>query len=358
MKLDVKKTIFILFASLFLFFLVYFGSISGYVVKTNEIGTDFPVDAWGFTGWGECKDQQGTWEQINDYCEYKGYIGANPDEEKPCYHVWNSKRWGWDGKSPMQKRGDTGAGYALVKVKCLSDEEDIDVDYEPELPAGEEQEPIQIPEEPLDVDYEPEPIVGGEQTPIYIPPFCDDPDWGYQPYNRQTEVRSTLNGKSTDKCENGYLIEYFCDGNTGEMKFEFYDCKKDGKVCYGGACTKAYCEFIWPQKIITADKTYGCILPNIPYCNVQEAAKGNLKCCNYINGAYTNCQDMTSLTEFFDIASCVWTWPQKVKYYGKEYSCGTLSGIYRPWCNNDKAQKGIAECCKEHSPYRDCVKVA
>ncbi len=51
--------------------------------------------------------------------------------------------------------------------------------------------------------------------------------------------------------------------------------------------------------------------------------------------------------------NCEWSWPQKVVLNGAKYSCG--SG--RNWCNYEKAKQGIGECCKQHSPYRDCVSV-
>jgi len=263
-------------------------------------------------------------------------------------------------KCPLNKPYCYNLGVPFGLAECCnwkegkgySDCESIRLFYE------QEQTPIEILDEPLDSD----PITESEeieQEGYEIQEFCDDPDGVYQPHNKQTGVSSTINGKSIDKCENNYLVEYYCDTNTKEKKSEIYDCKNDREVCYGGACIKAYCEFVWPQKIITSDKIYKCSLPNIPYCNVQEAAKGNLKCCKYTNNVYSDCQDMTSQTEFFDIASCVWTWPQKVKYYGKEYACGYLNNnkAYRPWCNNDKAKQGIAQCCANHSPYRDCINI-
>jgi len=86
----------------------------------EEITTEFSIDAWGYKGWGECKDQQGSWEQINAYCISEGYAGTAPDSEKPCYHSDSAKRWGWDGKAPMNKGASTGSGRALTKVKCVA----------------------------------------------------------------------------------------------------------------------------------------------------------------------------------------------------------------------------------------------
>ena len=52
------------------------GAIALDKTAQDEIATEFPIDAWGFTGWGECKDQQGTLDQLNDYCNSKAHGGV------------------------------------------------------------------------------------------------------------------------------------------------------------------------------------------------------------------------------------------------------------------------------------------
>lgn len=49
--------------------------------------------------------------------------------------------------------------------------------------------------------------------------------------------------------------------------------------------------------------------------------------------------------------SCGFTSPQAVIVDGVAHVCGTD----RPWCNNEKAPQGIAQCCAAAGPYQDCV---
>lgn len=48
---------------------------------------------------------------------------------------------------------------------------------------------------------------------------------------------------------------------------------------------------------------------------------------------------------------CDFVWPQRVIVDNITYRCGNQ----KPWCNNDKAQQGIAECCASAGPYQNCI---
>ncbi len=82
-----------------------------------EVNTEFPIDAWGYSGWGLCEQQTGNREQLDAYCKSKGYKGIWAGDNA-CYHEIKGPRWTWNGAIPMVKGNQTIIGDALTKVKC------------------------------------------------------------------------------------------------------------------------------------------------------------------------------------------------------------------------------------------------
>src|SRR3990167_1275166 len=80
------------------------------------VAMPFPVDAWGYAGWGDCstQDKGKTW--ANNYCIAKSYVSVDS-----CYHEPKGDRWKWSGTAAYPKKGvATGPGTAFTKVKCAT----------------------------------------------------------------------------------------------------------------------------------------------------------------------------------------------------------------------------------------------
>jgi len=80
------------------------------------VAMPFPVDAWGYEGWGDCstQDKGKTW--ANNYCIAKSYVSVDS-----CYHEPKGDRWKWSGTAAYPKKGvATGPGTAFTKVKCAT----------------------------------------------------------------------------------------------------------------------------------------------------------------------------------------------------------------------------------------------
>lgn len=84
----------------------------------------FPINgnAWGYYGWGDCSDQTGSYEDIDQFCKCKGYQGALPKNKDPCYHDWAGDRSKWKpdttNKNCISPTESTRGGTALTKIKC------------------------------------------------------------------------------------------------------------------------------------------------------------------------------------------------------------------------------------------------
>jgi len=88
------------------------GVAGGYTTKDIL----FPVDAWGFTGWGVCNQHAYGIKAANMFCVYHGYT-----EAIECYHEASQpERWLWNVcVTGVEKVGtSTGTGTALTRVKC------------------------------------------------------------------------------------------------------------------------------------------------------------------------------------------------------------------------------------------------
>jgi hypothetical protein len=86
----------------------------------ETVDTPFAVDAWVYTGWGDCSSQSGGLSNADAFCVCKGYSGTFSDN--PCYHEYVDYRWSWptqfDCNAPDVKGTSTAAGIAFTQIRC------------------------------------------------------------------------------------------------------------------------------------------------------------------------------------------------------------------------------------------------
>ena len=126
-KLSVPK-IALIIGVVIVVFTVMLGS-SGNVGKFNRplpwwwgygaektLAIPFAVDAWEYSGWGDCKSQTGGQAWADAYCRCKGYCEATS-----CYHASHNNRWiaKLDTKTCSWSKGtSTGPGIGFDTIKC------------------------------------------------------------------------------------------------------------------------------------------------------------------------------------------------------------------------------------------------
>lgn len=262
----------------------YPNTITGNVTYTSsEVNTEFPVEAWGYTGWGDCSSQICTWQQVDSFCKYKGYLGAPIAAEKPCYHASVSKRWSWNGATPMIKGAYKGGGFALTKVRC-------------------EQKCTSPGERKCDGSMIIVCQTSGrwfyqESCPVACSNgYCIDPDSG----TSSSEAGSTPLNVQTPQCTSHSYFK--CNNNNVYWINSCGEIQELKETCTNGCTTDrcnpattfkntVTCTFVWPQKITIYDKTQSCPAAR-PYCNNAKAQTGVAQCCKY-NGNYYDCQSMS-----------------------------------------------------------------
>jgi len=132
----------------------------------EPVYVDFPVNvnAWGQQtdrglGWGDCESMTGSWDDVDQFCQCKGYEGAAPVSENPCYQqgdVGDRRRWEPDDDAgnciDYWDDGDD-SGDAMTQVKCGA--QVYDVSYRVDLSGN-----MQIPRISLTDQYSSAKIVG------------------------------------------------------------------------------------------------------------------------------------------------------------------------------------------------------
>ena len=89
-------------------------TFTGAATTTVDFVMPFAIDAWGYMGWGDCSTQMNGKAWADQYCQAKGYTGA-----QSCYHEYKAERWKWSGTAAAPQKGTaTRAGTAFTKVKC------------------------------------------------------------------------------------------------------------------------------------------------------------------------------------------------------------------------------------------------
>lgn len=99
-------------------------AVSGALGDFSSIGL-FPVSAFGDEGWTDCSRQDAGFTGADKICKYKGYSGAMPASEKPCYLSTvqgAAHTLGFDGNGVPIKLGSVtgpdGTSKAFTNVKC------------------------------------------------------------------------------------------------------------------------------------------------------------------------------------------------------------------------------------------------
>ncbi|MFP4232826.1 MAG: hypothetical protein ACLFQ8_01275 [Candidatus Aenigmatarchaeota archaeon] len=125
-----------------------------HVEKSLEpVVVDFPVDvnARDFTGWGECgSSMTGSWDDVDQYCQCRGYKEVVQQSENPCYQEDVSsdrRKWEPDDNADncINSWGDTKSGYAMTKVKC--NVEVYDISYSVDLKGNMQKPKVLIKDE-------------------------------------------------------------------------------------------------------------------------------------------------------------------------------------------------------------------
>lgn len=314
------------------------------------------------------------------------------NNEKHIIEVCNNNAWERYVFCPYNCVMENNAPRCRTSTEADGADPWPDPESTPEMGGG-----VEIQEIP---DTDPDPITSdSEEETSGITTLCHDPDG----FNENTKTTVTLYNENdqvvnskTDECSETTVVEYFCQTMSEGPISTYYKNCGDGKACSDGACKQANCKptpcpngyvcyvdgvcrknsktctdsdnVDYYKKGITIDtKSSWEGYQWIDYCDGNQLVEFYCKSNDNVELQKIDCEHgcengacKEESTQFYDIAECVWTWPQKVRYRGAEYSCGWIgwTWTYRPWCNAEKVKEGIAECCKSHSPYTNCVNVA
>jgi len=121
--------------SIIAFSILVLGAVAGATIsgmttaeETVAVSTDFAIQAWGYSSWGDCSYQTATRMELGQFCRYLGYEGLA--DKDPCFHEIKPVKWRWEGDyegysaahggPAMKKAGIQGHGLALTKVKCTA----------------------------------------------------------------------------------------------------------------------------------------------------------------------------------------------------------------------------------------------
>lgn len=187
-------------------------------------------------------------------------------------------------------------------------------------------------------------------------------------------------GTKTDSCiDENTVQDWFCEFKTCRMTNrncqQFY-----GTKCVNGTCVKPYictpgekkCD-ISPLpikiKICASDGSYWSIERTCNYgcengkCTetssrgeesyeTQQSTKITKSQERYIDiiKSIEESIETQSITIQKKVVSCEFVWPQKIIIDGQVQQCN----FERPYCNNNMAQQGLAQCCKYNGNYYDC----
>ena len=81
-----------------------------------KLSMPFAIDAWGYSGWGDCSSQTGGKNWADAYCKCKGYTSV-----LECYHAYHNNRWiaQFNANTCSWSKGDyTRNGMGFDTIKC------------------------------------------------------------------------------------------------------------------------------------------------------------------------------------------------------------------------------------------------